>query len=301
MVIVKEKFDLLKNVPNVLNLSNTDVKESSVELGNRKIFINLEQVKSRINHYTKERIFNLVSNIKIREKQFHVLYLPDYSLPISYNKQTKAFIINLAALGIEDIQPDNPGVYNLYALMVYGIVFSDIVSKKVTLSEKYASVISSFILSLFMRIFGKVYGLTGSFSSQIPKMEFLINVYILASFFGITGLPAYKKASTSSSFNYKEFEERLNSYDFSNINHFIKALSDFDIMPNINRYVFAQKMQSFFNINMLAALEDCGRFLAVMATSNIKGSNIVSTYLYKYNEKVFAQLMEISKNIFKKN
>jgi hypothetical protein len=300
MIAVKEKFDLLKTVPNVLSLSSSDIKSSSIEVGHRKVFVNLEQVKNRINHYTKDRILNLLRKVNQREKEFHVLYLPDYSLPISYNKPTKEFIINVGALGIDDIQPDNPGVYNLYALMVYGIVFSDMVSGKVNLSDRYASVISSFILSLFMRIFGKAYGLTGSFSRQIPKMEFLINVYILNSFFGITGVNAYKKATTTSSFDYKEIEDQLNNYNFSDINDFIKSLSDFDIMPNINRYVFAQKMQRFFNINILAALEDCSRFFAVLTTSNIKGSNIVSTYLSKYNEKVFGQLMEVSKNIFKK-
>jgi hypothetical protein len=300
MIIVKEKFDLLKNVPNVLNLSQSEVKANSVDMGHRKIFVNLEQVKNRINHYTKDRIFHIISDTKNREEQFHVLTLPNYSLPISYNKPTGEFVINLSALGIDDIQPDNPGVYNLYALMVYGIVFSDMVSNKVNVNDKYSEVISSFILSLFMRIFGKIYGLTGSFSSQIPKLEFLINVYVLSSFFGVKGIEAYKKASTNSSFNYKEIEDKLNSYDLSNINNFIKALSDFDIMPNINRYVFAQKMQRFFNINILAALEDCSRFFAVLTTSNIKGSNIVSTYLSKYNEREFARLLEVSKSIFKK-
>lgn len=300
MINVKERFDLLKNVPNVLNMSVSEVKQTSIELGHRKIFVNLEQVKGRINHYTKNKIIEMVSNIKTRENQFHVLYLPGYPLPISYNKTTKAFIINIGALGIDDIQPDNPGVYNLYALMVYGIMFSDIISGKAKLPEKYASVISSFILSLFMRLFGKIYGLTGSFSTQIPKMEFLINVYILNSFYGVSGIESYKRASTASSFNYKDIEENLKSYNFSNINDFIKSLSDFDVMPNINRYVFAQKMQRFFNINMLAALEDCARFFAVLTTSSIKGSNIVSTYLYKYNEREFSKLLEVSKVIFKK-
>lgn len=300
MINVKEKFDLLKNVPNILFLSQSEIKSSSIEMGQRKIFVNLEQVKNKIGHYTKDRIFNLLKDITERETQFQVLYLPNYSLPISYNKPTSSLVINLGALGIDDIQPDNPGFYNLYALMVYGISFADMVSGKVNITDKAAEPISSFILSLFMRIFGKVYGLTGSFSSQIPKMEFLINVYILNSFFGVKGVESYKKAATNSSFNYKDIEERLNSYDFSNINYFIKSLSDFDIMPNINRYVFAQKLQSFFNINMLAALEDCSRFFAVLTTSSIKGSNIISTYLYKYNEREFARLLEISKSIFKK-
>ena len=97
MVNVKERFDLLKNVPNILNMSISEIKQNSIELGHRKIFVNLEQVKSRINHYTKNRIFEMVSNIKTREKQFHVLYLPGYPLPIAYNKPTKAFVITRTA------------------------------------------------------------------------------------------------------------------------------------------------------------------------------------------------------------
>ena len=298
-MIVKQKFDLLKGIDNVLHMSSSEINSVSVEIGPRKIFVVLELMKGRINHYTKDKIFNKLTNLNER-KFLHVVNLPNYPLPVSYNVPTKGMVINISPFGIDDVETTKPGAFNLYALMVYAIVFSDLVSGKTKVGDNYSSVISSFFDSVLIRLFGKQYGLLGSFSTQIPKMKFLTNMYILDSFFGVKGLQAYKKASTSSAFNYKEIEQTLPKYDFSNINDFILSLSDFGVMPNINRHIFAAKSLRFFGLNVMPAFEDCARFIATLATSDIKGSNVISTYISKYNERDFAKILEISKIIFKR-
>jgi hypothetical protein len=73
-----------------------------------------------------------------------------------------------------------------------------------------------------------------------------------------------------------------------------------EVMPNLTRHIFASKVLRQLGFNFLPAMEDCSRFIATMATSEIKGSNVVSTYLYKYNERDFNRVMEIAKSIFKK-
>jgi len=298
-MIVKEKFDLLKGMDNVMRLSAADVKRYSVTDGPHRVFVMIELNKNKIaNHYTKEKIFRKLTLLK--ERNLEVLNLPDYQLPISYNLSTKNMIINISPFGINDLETDKPGPYNTYALMVYAIVFGDLVSGKTKVSESYAPVFSNYFSSIFMRLFGKQYGLLGSFARQIPKMRFLTNLYVLDSFFGIKGLPAYKKAATASAFDYKEISDNLSGYDFSNINYFIKALSDFGVMPNISRHLFAQKLLNFFKLEGMPAFEDCSRLIATIATSDIKGSYVVPTIFSKYNEKEYGKILEISRSIFKK-
>jgi hypothetical protein len=298
-MIVKEKFDLLKGIDNVMSLSKNQIKEVSVDRGAEKIFVNLEFMKNRINHYTKDKIFKELSSSKTRDNYLHVVNLPNYPLPISYNKPTKGIIINLSPFGINDIETTKPGVFNLYALMVYGIVFRSLLTGQTKVSSKTFTVISNFLVSVLIRLFGKQYGLLGSFATQIPKMKFLTNVYILESFFGETGINAYKKASVASSFNYREIAENLPRYDFKNISDFIKALSDFQVMPNMNKHIFAAKTLRFFGLNVMPAFEDFSRFVATLSTADIKGSNVISTYLSKYNERDFAKVLEITKKVFR--
>jgi len=298
-MVIKEKFDLSKGVENILKISRATLAGVTIDKGPRILFVMLDMMKGRINHYTKDEVFKLLSNIKEREV-IKVVKLPTYSLPVSYNMPTKNMIINLSPFGIDEISTNKPGVFNLYALMVYSITFSALVSKKAKVSDKTAPVIAGYILSLLIRLFGKQYGLLGSFAIQIPKLKFLTNVYILDSFFGIKGPSAYKRAASVSAYNYKEIADKLSRYDFSNINDFILSLSEFEIMPNINRHIFASRFLRQFGFNILPALEDCSRFIATIATSDIKSSNVVPTFLYKYNEKEYGKILEITRSVFKR-
>jgi hypothetical protein len=300
-MIVKQKFDLLRGIDNVLNVSESQLKSNLVENGPNTIFFVLDMMKNKVNHYTKDKIFKILSNEKVRDKYLHVVNLPNYPLPVSYNIPTKSIIINVSPFGIDDIESTKPGPYNLYALMVYSIVFRDLITKKIKIDEKFASSFSDFLVSIFIRLFGKQYGLLGSFAVQIPKMKFLTNVYVLDSFFGLKGLKAYKMAGVAAGYDYNNDIEMLNNFDFSNINEFIRSLSEFNVMPNMNRHIFAAKSLRFFGINVMPAFEDCARFVATIATSDIKGSNVVSTYLSKYNEREFGKILQISKMIFHKD
>lgn len=297
-MIVKEKFSLLKNVPNILHLSSAQIKSSSIQLGPRKLFLTISMFSNRIDHFTKNKVIEVVSDIEIRKK-LAVVILPEYSLHVSYNKPTKQMIINLNPFGVNDIYPNDPDPKNIYASLVYAICFYNLINEKVKINESYASVIISYLLSVFIRLFGKDYGLLGIYSNQINKLKFLISCYVYASFFGITGNVSFRKAGTISMYNYRDLEESISKYDFSKIEDFIKALSEIGIMPGLNKYSFTHKVLRFMGIAFLPALEDLSRFISIMTTSNITGSNVVSTFIYSYNENEFKKLMELSKLIFR--
>lgn len=298
-MIVKEKFDLLKGVDNILRLSSPQISKFEVENGPRKVFVVVDMMKGKISHYTKDKVINTLTNLNER-KYLHVVNMPDYPLPVSYNIPTKSMVINVSPFGVDDVETTKPGPFNLYALMVYSLVFGGLISGKTKVTEKYSEVMSSFLLSVLIRLFGKQYGLLGSFSREIPKLKFLTNLYVLTAFFGVKAPASYKKASTASAYNYKEIEEQLKKYKFENISDFISSLSNFGVMPNINKHVFAAKLLRFFGLNVMPAFEDCSRFISTIATADIKGSNVVSTYLSKYNEREFSKILEISKVIFKR-
>ena len=298
-MIVKKEFNLLRGVDNILHLPASTIKRIEIERGPRLIFVVLDLMKTRINHYTKKKVLTLISGLKAR-KQVQVVNLPSYNLHISYNVPTKGMIINLSAFGVTDISATKPGPIDLYASLVYGITFSSLVSGEVKINVKYAEVISSFLHSLLMRAFAKEYGLLGSFTSQIPKLQFLTIVYVLASFFGVTGITAYKRASSDTTFDYREVVDKLKRYDFSNINDFILALSDLEVFPNINKHVFTAKIMNKYTANFLPALEDLSRFIATLTAAEIKGTTIVPAYIYKYDERSYNNIIEISKSIFKR-
>ena len=50
-MVVKEKFSLLRDVPNVLDISASTVKANSIEDGPRTLAATLKLIERRINHF----------------------------------------------------------------------------------------------------------------------------------------------------------------------------------------------------------------------------------------------------------
>lgn len=295
-MIVKKTFNLLKDIPNILQLSSNELKKYTIEKGSQKLYVMLQLRKDRINHYAKEKVFLTISDLQKRKK-ICVVNMPDYNLHVSYNKPTNQIIINISPFLVDDISMIDPK--NLYAQLIYGISFYKLVTGSVDIKNSYFTIISSYLLSMFISIFGKEYGLFGFYSTNISKLSFLVNCYVLNSFFGIEKNKSYKLSSTVSSFNYKEIEGELNNYDFSNIESFIKSLSELKVLPGINRYYFTSRIVKTSGVSFLPALEDLSRFISILTCVGIKGSNLIYTYISKYNEDSFGRVIDISKLIFK--
>lgn len=298
-MVIKESFILLKSVPNILNLSAAEIKKYSIERGARKVFIVLELNKNRINHFSKDKVYAMITDLEKR-KQLAVVNIPDYNLHVSYNRPTKQIILNLSPYDLDDIYSTDPDPKNLYTQLVYGIVFSSLISGNLKVKDSYFVPISNYLLSLFIGIFGKEYGLLSTYSDKITNLNFLISCYIISAFFGLSGKKSYRLASASSGFDYRDVEEKLDAYDFSNIEFFIKALSDFGVMTGIDKYSFLNKVHRVAGLSFIPALEDFSRFIGIMTCISMKGSNIVNTFLSKYNEDSFSRVIEISKLVFKK-
>ena len=298
-MIIKDKFTLIKDVNNYFTMAKPDLDSLKIDIGPRKMFVMLEMTKGNIAHYTKDRIFNILTNIKEREKKLAIVNMPEYAFHVSYNKPSDTIIINLSAFGVKDITT-KPSPQNLYASMIYGIVLSDIISGRQQISYKFAKSFVDYITAILLRSFGKKYGLLGSFSNKIVLLKFLVSCYVLASFFGIEKNELYKKAIQIVPIEYRPMQPYLDKHDFSNIIDFLIVLSEFQVFPNINRHLFVSEIIKKYQFTFLPALEDIARFVSILTTSEVKGTEIVPTYLDKYQLDAYQNILQISKAIFKR-
>ena len=299
-MLIKDNFVLMKNVPNLLNNVTDSMLESYEKEENspRLIFTFLKQREKVIkNHFTKKRIYKLISDIKEREK-LHVVKFDTYLLPVSHNQRTGAMIVNLKPYDVDELIDLSPS--NAYALLVYAFCFAQLTSKRVKINESFAKPIVDYLLSMFVKVFGKEYGLLGIYASGIPKLKFLLACYILAAFFGNqTNISLLRKAERIAPYSYKDEESQIMTYDFQRIDQFLKCLSDLKVMPGVKTYGFASKLYRFFGDSFLPAIEDLSRFISVLVTSDIKGATISRSFLYTYNEKAFDRIMEIARKVFR--
>ena len=296
-MIVKDKFRLVSGTENVINVSASVIKQYSEEENSpRHVFAILELKKKSISHFTTNTIFKWVSN-KAKRESINIIKVDDYPLPVTYNIPTKGNIINLKPFSVDEVS--SMSVNDLYASLVYAYAFQKLVTKKYKIKEEYAKIIVKYLLSFYVQIFGKEYGLVGIYASGIPKLKFLIACYIYSAFFGVkSNRELMQKASSIAPYLYTNEFDQLKKYDFYHIEQFIQAVSDLKVMPGLTVTKFTSKLYRFFGINILPAIEDCSRFFSVILTSSILGSRLVPKYLFKYNQTEYFQLIEIVRRKF---
>ena len=296
-MIVKDKFRLVGGAENVLNVSSSVIKANSNEENSaRHVFAILELKKKSIVHFTNKTIHKWISD-KNKRESIQVIKVDDYPIPVSYNPPTKGNIINLKPFSVDELTNMSPN--DLYASLVYAYAFQKMVTKKYKIQESFAKHIINYLLSFYVQVFGKEYGLVGIYASGIPKLKFLTACYVLSAFFGYKNSPKlYAKASSLAPYLYKNEIDGLKKYDFRQIEQFIKAISDLKVMPGLSITKFTSKLYRFFGINILPAMEDCTRFFCVILVSSIPGNSMVPKHLFKYNENEYFQLIEITKRMF---
>ena len=296
-MIIKDKFRLVSGAENVIKVSSSVIKKYSDEENSpRHVFAILELKRKSIAHFTMPTIMAWVSNINKRES-IQVVKVDDYPLPVTYNPPTKGHIINLKPFSVDEVSSMSPN--DLYASLVYAYAFEKMVTKKFKIKEEYAKYIVNYLLSFYVQIFGKEYGLVGIYASGIPKLKFLVACYILSAFFGYKTSPKlFQKASTLAPYMYADEIDSLKIYDFMQVEDFIKAISDLKVMPGLTVTKFTSKLYRFFGMNILPGIEDCSRFFSVILTSSVPGNRLVPKYLFKFNQNEYTRLIDITRGIF---
>lgn len=295
-MVIKESFRLVSKTPNVLNLNASTMRSFYDEENSpRHVFAILELKRKNFVHFTNSKIFDLISDIKKRE-DLKILDF-DYALPVSFNKPTKELVVNLKPFEVKEVSNMSPN--DLYGAIVYAYSFAMLVSKKFKIPESYANIIINFMLSFYVKAFGRTYGLVGIYASEISKLKFLIACYILASYFGYkVDKKLFQRASALAPYMYHTEYDTLRTYNFADIADFIKAVSDLKVMPGLTITKFTSTLYKYYGVNMLVAIEDLSRFFSVIVTSSVPGSRVVPRYLIQVNEKEYFKLIEIMRRMF---
>jgi hypothetical protein len=297
-MVIKDKFELLNKTPNLLNVPPSSLKTyESEENSPRHVFTFLTLKQKHIKHFTKDKVFKFIGNLQEREN-IKIINFEKYPLPVTLNGPTKNILINLKPFDVDDVASLNPN--DLFAAIMYGYGFSKLINKQVKISDSYAKPIIDFLTSLLVRAFGKKYGLTEIYSAGIPKLKFLLSCYIFSAFFGYpTNEKLLRTATSVAPYNYQPERNELLRYDYSSVTQFLKALSDLKVMPGIKGYSFTTIIYRWYGIDILAGFEDCSRFLMAILAASVGGSKMVPTFISKFNERAFGQIVEITKKVYR--
>gem|GEM_PF-2240269 len=293
---INDKFVLIKDVDNILYLNKSEIEKRKVKNGNVIVKNTILMLEHSINHFSYNYISKILKNINL----FCVVYLPSYPLNYSFNKKTNQLLINLFPFGVETVSPTKPNPLNIYACLAGSLILKNAVTKRINVKSSFASPIINFLTSMFLRLFGRRYGLIGRYSHQIIKMKFLIGVYIYISFFGLSFNTAKRLSLSFAPFDYNEDKDIIQRYNFKKFDDLLDCLSEIQVMPGMNKYLFLRSIYKYFpNVNIFPMFEDLARFVSIFLASNIPGSNMITKRISEYNEEEYNIILEISKIILK--
>jgi hypothetical protein len=284
----KEKLVFLDNATNIFDFPQGTVDAfalSDEEVQKIAATLKLFSGKAK-DHFANKAILRQVEN---GFKNYDFAQIKKYPLPASFNTRTKKITVNMAVWGRKDILNIPP--QDLYAVVVYGFVSAYYTVKPI--QEKDIGLISDFMASIFIRMFAKKYGLVGSYSDEIPKLRFLISVYVMRSFMDMPISRAYVKASHLAKTTKSAFQINLDDYDFYDGRDFIKSLSDSGVLHGMTTYEFASRIIRAFGPSSLPMFEDGMRFMATIAGSSILGTTMFPISLQRYSPKLYDKTITI--------
>lgn len=291
--MVKEKLSLLADASNVLNLPQSTISAHSIPeddilqiVDTTKLF--LRKVGS---HWSKSIIEKQLSN---NFEKYDFVSLPKYSLPGVYNKREKRIVCNLHVFGRRSIL--NVDSRDIYSVLLYSYLCTYFTIKKVP--SNLSDSIADYMSSIYIRLFAKRYGLIGSFVDELPKLRFLVSLYVYVSFFGIQQNRAYLKAGTISKVKLNSFDLDLDNYDFTEIRQFIKCLSDSGVLHGMSTHEFASSIIRIFNGPIsIAMFEDIMRFMATLGASTINSTTIFPQGMDRYHPQLYSRIIKVFERI----
>lgn len=292
---IKNNLDILKNTPNILDLSLPIVSSFEIPDGVNSVKHILSVFRGRVSHFTKPSIYRQLDS---QNPLFVVVRMPKYILPVTWNKKTSQIILNLDFFGTDDIS--RVSAKDLYSLLVYGYCFKILVNNEYVISRKHSTLFSQFLISMLVKMFGKDYGLLGTFSPEINKLKFLTNCYVQCSFFGISQtVSLYNTCASMSGYSPRE-DFDPSDFDFTSFRQYVISLNKTGCMPDFDIYKLSTKVVRQFGFSFLPIFEDISRFVSIFTTSDLFGNKLAPGYIRSFNEPTFQAIMTLSEYIFKR-
>jgi len=282
-MLIKNKFELIYktdgNVLNVVPLSRGTLKAYEIDKNDFRHLQILAETFGRIKGHPASKI------VSDNSKNLIVVDMPLYPLPAFITKKGLA-VVNLSVLPAKLITDYSAS--DIFSLFLYTLSLQSFINRKPFKAGTEANV-SGMIFSVFMKLFGKKSGLIGSYKYLIPKLQFLIYLYVSVSMMGMQDTESTRKKIASIVFI--DIGDMKLNYNFSSMKDFLKSINDNEIIP-ISQIKFSTAIVSTGGIASLPMFEDLSRFFATILASTVPNSQF-SYFWAKVNQNLFNKLVDI--------
>lgn len=289
---VKQDFELVYQTKgktfNVFPFSESNLKPYILN----KEDVDYLKVLSRTQYRIKSTLFG----DKVMEDLENIIWVnySDYPLPGFVTKDYKP-VVNVSTLGailISDFLPAD-----IYAICTYATLLSYYINTK-PFPMEIEDQISLFYTSIFISMFGKKSGLLGAYKFLIPRLRFIIHLYVRNGIMGVQIDDKYlNKLASYLGVDYKK-DLDLN-FNFLSTIDFLRCLNKNKIF-NISENSFSTSVINVAGIASLPIFEDCSRLFATLVAGTIYGNHIFSSFWRKKNREVFDKMFYYGVNFLKK-
>jgi len=290
----KQYLSLLGNVDNYISLPQSSVDAKLIDDENIKNLI--DNLKIFLPKTKTHFAYDIISNQVEKGLSLFNFVSIKYPLPSVVNVQENKILVNTNVWQKKDMLNVNPR--DIYSTLVYALAGAYFTKRNI--EYEYADTILDFMTAVFIKMYAKKYGLVGSYTHELPKLRFIICVYILVSFFDIPQSSAYKKASNLSKASVNSFDLNIDDYDLRDPRTLIKLLSDSGVLFGISIHEFSVNIIKYFGAITIPAFEDPMRFMATMAGCSVNSTTLFSSSLPRYHLKLYEKIIHIISNSFNK-
>ena len=288
---VKEKFDLIYQTGSVVyNQTKSPAKSYRQYVINKEDSIHMFEL---LKGFARNRNHPLGKFLERKFKECIIIDYPEYPLPafVSSDGITMINIDSFPSKSITDFSP-----FDIYSIFLYGISLNEFITNK-PFKKEIIPHIEAFLFAVFIKLYGKKAGLTGSYRNLIVKIRFLINLYVESGMYGNElNVGLIRKISSELFFDPSDIKYE---YDFSNTTEFLKSIRDNDIIP-ISENSFSQNIIARGKIISLPMFEDISRLFATLIASTIQGNRLFPTVWGKMIPPVFNKLYTFGINALPK-
>jgi len=281
-MLVKDKFELVYrtegSVLNIVPLSRGTLKAYEIDKNDFRHLLILAETFGRLKGHPAKNI------IGDGAKELVVVDMPAYPLP-AFVTNRGIPVVNLSVLPAKLLTDFSAS--DIFSLFLYTLALQKFAIKKPFRPGTEANV-AGLIFSVFMKLFGKKSGLIGSYKHLIPKLQFLIYLYVSTAMMGISDTDSTRRKIASLIF-IDVGDMKLN-YNFRSTKDFLKAINDNEIIP-ISQIKFSTSIISTGGLASLPMFEDLSRFFATILASTVPNSQF-SYFWAKVNQNLFNKLVE---------
>lgn len=284
--MVKTKFELIYgrqgDLYNIVPLRHATLSAFEVSSSD------LEHIKRLCLVYGTSRGHGLFKIVEKYINKVKVISLSDYPLPGFVNSEGIPYI-NISSIPVSMISDFSPA--DVYALYMYTISLYMFIVKN-AFNESIEEHIAAYYFAIFMKVFGKKSGLLGSYMDMIPKLRFIIWMYVHCGVMGGKDTLDVRKKIALQVELYDMHNMNL-EYNFYSSKDFLKCINENRIIP-LSENVFSSKIINIGGVNSLPMFEDANRFFSTILSSTISGNIVFTTFWSKIRSDLFQKLVYIA-------